>query len=483
MADLLDFVPVFQEDAATVRARLDADANAGIDIADPMWVDTREGTFYWDITQVILLELVRIWDALSFEVPASAFVVFAWGTYLDAHAATYDLERKGAVEASGELTLIGDPGATISAGLVVSAEAASDTDESPEFRTIAEVTLGAGLSSPAGLTATPTTGGTLPDGTYLYSVTALNAFGETNASPTVSVDVTDGTADLDWSDVTGATGGYNVYRDGFFVANSGTSAYTDTGAAAPSTVIAPDENTTAGATVGIVALEPGAAGKVAAGSITSIESPVDALDSVTNAAPTQGGVDVESDAALRERIMLEFAGRGMGNINDYRRSALALAGVGRVTVIPVWNGPGTVKVVLMDEDGGPVSSVVTDAATAFFDPVTGDAEGAAPPGVEVTISTPTQVPIDVVATVTFKPGYSLTGATGGSAQEASILKALAAYIGSLDVGEDVIYEHVKAQFFRAEGVYTISGVTVEGGTSDVVITTDQIASLGTVTLS
>ena len=72
--DILDFTPVYQEDAASIRARLDADANAGFALDDPSWMDTREGTFYYDVTQVAVLEFARIWDALSVEVPAAAFV-------------------------------------------------------------------------------------------------------------------------------------------------------------------------------------------------------------------------------------------------------------------------------------------------------------------------------------------------------------------------------------------------------------------------
>jgi hypothetical protein len=97
MADLVtDFYPLFPaEDKEAIRGRMDADANAGLALDDPEWIDTREGTFYWDITEVVILELARIWDALSVEVPACAFAIFAWGDQLARSAADVGDEPRG----------------------------------------------------------------------------------------------------------------------------------------------------------------------------------------------------------------------------------------------------------------------------------------------------------------------------------------------------------------------------------------------------
>ena len=80
---MADFIPLFQETADSIRLRLDADANAGLEANDPTRIDTREGTFYYDITEAIVLELSRVWDALGTEIPSAAFPTHAWGEYLD----------------------------------------------------------------------------------------------------------------------------------------------------------------------------------------------------------------------------------------------------------------------------------------------------------------------------------------------------------------------------------------------------------------
>jgi len=87
--------------------------------------------------------------------------------------------------------------------------------------------------------------------------------------------------------------------------------------------------------------------------------------------------------------------------------------------------------------------------------------------------------------VAFASGYSLDGVGGSIALREQIEDSIRQYIDALDVGEDVVYEHVKAQFFRVEGVYNISGVSVNGGTSNVAVADDpaQTAQFGTVTLS
>ena len=78
--------------------------------------------------------------------------------------------------------------------------------------------LTAQLAAPTGLTATPSSQGSLTAATYSYEVTALGVnaantgVGETAASPVASATLsTNGSITLTWSAVAGATG-YNVYR-------------------------------------------------------------------------------------------------------------------------------------------------------------------------------------------------------------------------------------------------------------------------------
>lgn len=58
-----------------------------------------------------------------------------------------------------------------------------------------------------------------------------------------------------------------------------------------------------------------------------------------------------------------------GNIDDYRRKVAAIDGVGQVKVIPVWNGGGTVKIIITDSKNGfPTEELVAKVQEAI-DPV------------------------------------------------------------------------------------------------------------------
>lgn len=488
---LLDFLPLFTETQASIRARLDADVNAGLEPGDPRWVDTREGTFYYVVSQILVLEFGRIWDAMAVELPAVAFPQYSFGQYLDNHAAVFGLERNPATKAEGVVLITGDPAAAVVAGIVVSAPPEDPEEDDIEFITTQAGVTSAQLDPPTGLIATPNpAGGAMATGTYTYSVTAYNTYGETiggTEMPAVVVGPA-GSVALDWDDVAGATG-YRVYRRtgaaGFRIAEVAVSTFTDLGAVIAGVGGPPDANTTAGVRVTIQAVEDGTRSNVAAGSIEEFAAAVTGLDNVSNEAATTGGTDEEADEDLKERILLQYGGQGPGTVNDYKRWALDEAGVARVTVVPNWNGAGTVQVVVMDEDGDPVSAGVLASLQARLDPDAGQGAGQAPIGAIVTVQTPVVDLIDVGATVQFEAGYNLDGAGGLIGVRSQIEQALQDYLDKLDVGEDVVYEHVKAQFFRVPGVYNISGVTVEGATSDVAIqgSPPHVAQFGTATLA
>lgn len=99
------------------------------------------------------------------------------------------------------------------------------------------------LSAPANPSAGPDTGGSLPDDTYYYKVSAVDEAGESIASSEVQATTsgTDNQVVVDWEAVSGAVR-YKVYRSlvsGTYGAvsflayvNAGTVDYTDTGAVA-----------------------------------------------------------------------------------------------------------------------------------------------------------------------------------------------------------------------------------------------------------
>jgi len=110
--------------------------------------------------------------------------------------------------------------------------------------------------------------------------------------------------------------------------------------------------TSGSATVEAEAELAGLSGNVASGTITAL-APGDlyGIVTVTNTLSFDGGADIEDDASLLKRLKDRVQKPATsGNAAHYQQWALEVAGVGDAKVYPVWNGGGTVKVVLLDTE-------------------------------------------------------------------------------------------------------------------------------------
>lgn len=120
-------------------------------------------------------------------------------------------------------------------------------------------------------------------------------------------------------------------------------------------------------TLPVRASQAGSAGNLGINAIVELLTPVGGV-TVANETATVGGTDTETDAALRRRLLDAYLGQGAGTEADYRRWLSGIDGVGRVTVLPLAFGPGTVLGILTTATGDPVSTDVIDAAILAVDP-------------------------------------------------------------------------------------------------------------------
>lgn len=118
--------------------------------------------------------------------------------------------------------------------------------------------------------------------------------------------------------------------------------------------------------------------------------------------------DFETVEEFRERYFKEVRRKNFGgNIEDYERWTLALEGVGAVKVFPIWQGGGTVKVVISGSDGlSPSSKLIDDVQTAL-DPIKnhGEGVGIAPIGHTVTVRGVNHKTVDIKLKMVFQAGY------------------------------------------------------------------------------
>ena len=113
--------------------------------------------------------------------------------------------------------------------------------------------------------------------------------------------------------------------------------------------------------VAITAVEAGPDGNVKAYSISIMDEPMDEITGISNPQDVTGGAEAESDDDYYDRIAAEYENSRtyLGNDRDYKRWAQE-AGAGDCIVDPAAEGPGTVKLVLVDANGEPASEELRD---------------------------------------------------------------------------------------------------------------------------
>lgn len=240
--------------------------------------------------------------------------------------------------------------------------------------------------------------------------------------------------------------------------------------------------TIAGPTTTVLAeaQEGGAVGNVGIGAINTMTGDLVGIVTVTNTVNFSGGVDTESDADLYARY-LERAQRPAtsGNANQYRQWALEVAGVGSAIVYPIWNGPGTVKVVLLGADKTAPDQSVVDAVQQYIDPTQdGRGEGAAPVGPIVTVQAAVEVPINISVDCDIEPGYT------EDEVRAQIESGVTAYLATLAFSDPLVrITRIANVILDVPRVIDYRDLTINGGTGNVLIADGEVAVLGTVTVT
>jgi uncharacterized phage protein gp47/JayE len=153
--------------------------------------------------------------------------------------------------------------------------------------------------------------------------------------------------------------------------------------------------------------QAGVVGNSYYGSLT----PITYLQGLTKAELTDiidMGDNIESDEDLRVRYMESVTAPEFGgNVSDYQNKVKSLTGVGGCKVVPIWNGGGTVKLIITSSQGGvPTSSLVSDVQEAVDPNQDQKGLGIAPIGHIVTVEGAVAKNINVSATFTLESGVN-----------------------------------------------------------------------------
>lgn len=152
---------------------------------------------------------------------------------------------------------------------------------------------------------------------------------------------------------------------------------------------------------------PGAAANYNLGDLI----PIDYIEGLQRAEIIQiltPGEDEEGTDEFRQRYFESFDKQAYGgNVTDYRQKTKKINGVGGVKVYPIWNGGGTVKLVIINSSFAKPSADLVNNVQTLIDPVQNQGEGLgiAPIGHVVTVEGVGEETINIVSNITLEDGY------------------------------------------------------------------------------
>ena len=145
-------------------------------------------------------------------------------------------------------------------------------------------------------------------------------------------------------------------------------------------------------------------------------------------------------------------------------------GVGDAKVFPLWNGPGTVKVVIVDGNKRAANSELLDAVTTHI-------EEMRPIGAEVTVASATEKQINITANVSLASGYTI-------AQVQQLYEeAVTNFFKEIVLVETYVsYAQLGKLLLETPGVGDYANLLVNGSATNVLLGEEEVPVLGTVAL-
>lgn len=242
------------------------------------------------------------------------------------------------------------------------------------------------------------------------------------------------------------------------------------------------------ATGSLTAVDVGDAYNIGAGDIIYILKNYSGIASFSNDAAS-GGSDKESDAAFLARFKSNFKGNEVfsGNAEHYRLWATRVDGVAYARVVALWNGPGTVKVIIAGQNANPVDDTIVERCYEYI-------EENRPIGAGVTVVSAGTKEISIEAELI------VDDSTTKEAVQAALEESVKSYLRGLvdtafadhihanretmeENAYSVIYNRIYFLVFSTPGVIDCTSLTICGGISNVTVPADCVPVLTGVTVS
>ncbi|WP_271024997.1 baseplate J/gp47 family protein [Rhizobium sp. RCAM05973] len=232
--------------------------------------------------------------------------------------------------------------------------------------------------------------------------------------------------------------------------------------------------TVSSVTVPVAAQNASSGSNVQPNTVSVILNSIIGVDTVNNSAAFTGGTDGESDGALRVRFVNYLASLARGTVAAIK-FAISNVQLGIVSSIlenvdhSLNVQRGNLTVIVDDGTGSPPSSLLTSVYQAV------DAYRAA--GITFAVFAPSILTANVSAIVGVASDYDVDAVKGAVGQ------VVTNYINTLGIGVTLSYTRLAQVIYDASpGVASVSSLTLNSGTADLVPTAVQVIKSGTVAI-
>lgn len=202
------------------------------------------------------------------------------------------------------------------------------------------------------------------------------------------------------------------------------------------------------------------------------------------------GEDEEDTEHYRYRLQTHIKNPPAdGNVAQYNEWLDSEPKVGKYKVMPCWNGTNTVKLLILDSENRKATQTLLDEVQGSFDPPTsqlnddvenptypqgrGMGNGKAAIGSIVTVTTADEVPVEVIATLKLKKGYS---------EPTGVIDNIKKYLTSISLDKNYVeYLSIYTAIYTAESVAEI--VSLEVMVNGVIMNVTQAPFINTVSIA
>ena len=217
---------------------------------------------------------------------------------------------------------------------------------------------------------------------------------------------------------------------------------------------------------------PGKIGNVPIGAINRFPVTLAGLVSVVNETAAEDGFDEETDDELRERYFEKVSlPATSGSKYHYIMWAKEISGVGDAKCLPLWNGNGTVKVIIINSDKGAASEeLITEVKNHI--------EENRPIGAEVTVESATPLVLDIDVSLVLANGVDIETA------RTKISESITRYLQkNAFTGTYISYAQIGGCILSCAEINDYSDLTLNGGIDNIDIGETEVPVLGVVSIA